>query len=569
MIRQLGFAFALAAAAGSLLGQAPTKAAADPNAAKKPPGNCTVSGRVVSAADGAPLRSARVGLIQANAGRRPQRALVYGATTDSDGHFEIKQIEAGRYHFFASHIEYLEQEYQARGTTQGSDLSLAASQEVSGVLFRLIPACVITGRVVDDGGVPMIGVGVSVFRDRSADEADDDEPQAAKQELFTTGAGVTDDRGEYRIFGLEPGAYYIKAAETADPQNFGSMSSGMGQSVLRELGSQYAPLFYPGVLQMDQAEVVTLQAGQEMQADFAMRRIKLSEVSGKVIGADGSPATGAYVELSNPKVNDWNAELRTDADGRGQFSIKSVPPGSYVLSASQNDHDGHRYSVRQTVEVGETKIDSVVLAIGRGARLQGRIIASGGGSLALDHTQVNLSATSDKERTGSASARVNKDGTFEIEGVSDGSYALMVWGPEQAWFVTSAHLGSEDVFQKGVQVENGAAGGTLEIVIASDGAQLEGTLTDTDQNQPVAGAQIRARPDPETDYNRSRTRFGSTDQNGHFVLKDAPPGKYRVSARIPSSAPGVPAVKSDPVAVTLGDREHRSLDLKVKLPKSE
>ena len=524
---------------------------------------------MVSAADGTPLRSARVGLIQANAGRRPQRALVYGATTDNDGHFEIKQIEAGRYHFFASHIEYLQLEYQAKGTTQGSDLSLAASQEVSGVLFRLIPACVITGRVVDDGGVPMIGVGVSLFRDRSADEADDDEPQAAKQELFTTGAGVTDDRGEYRIFGLEPGAYYIKAAETADPQNFGSMSSGMEQSVLRELGSQYAPLFYPGVLQMDQAEVVTLQAGEEMQADFAMRRIKLSEVSGKVIGADGSPATGAYVELSNPKVNDWNGELRTDADGRGQFSIRSVPPGSYVLSASQNDHDGHRYSVRQTVEVGETKIDSVVLAIGRGARLQGRIIASGGGSLALDHTQVNLGATSDKERTGFVSARVNKDGTFEIEGMSDGSYALMVWAPEQGWFVKSAHLGSEDVFQKGVQVENGAAGGTLEIVIASDGAQLEGTVTDTVQNQPVAGAQIRARPDPETDYNRSRTRFGGTDQNGHFELKDVPPGKYRVSARIPSSGPGVPSIKSDPVSLTLGDREHRSLDLKINLPKSE
>ena len=74
--------------------------------ATKPPGNCTVSGRVVSAAEGTPLRSARVALVEANEHKHPA---VYATTTDNDGRFEIKQVAAGRYEFLASKIGYIEQ----------------------------------------------------------------------------------------------------------------------------------------------------------------------------------------------------------------------------------------------------------------------------------------------------------------------------------------------------------------------------------------------------------------------------------------------------------------------------
>src|SRR5271166_4177105 len=112
---------------------------------------------------------------------------------------------------------------------------------------------------------------------------------------------------------------------------------------------------------------------------------------------------------------------------------------------------------------------------------------------------------------------------------------LGLWGLEQGWFVKSAHVGSADVLQNGVQVENGAASGRLEIVISSAGAQVEGTVNDSDQNQPLTGVYIEATADPQTDYNRSRFCENVTDQNGHFVLKNVPPGKYKVSAKMPSA----------------------------------
>ena len=109
----------------------------------------------------------------------------------------------------------------------------------------------------------------------------------------------------------------------------------------------------------------------------------------------------------------------------------------------------------------------------------------------------------------------------------------------------SARLDNGDAFQKGVQVEDGAAKGNLEIVVSIEEAQLEGTVTDSEKNQPLTAAQIRLRVDRENEYNRNRSNQASTDQNGHYVIKDVTPGKYKVTARIRSPREGAPAIKSD------------------------
>jgi protocatechuate 3,4-dioxygenase beta subunit len=286
MLRRLIVALAVTFLAQALVAQDPAQPPGNSAKTQKPPGNCTVSGRVIGAADGMPLRSARVGLIQADARERPQ---VYGDTTDNEGRFEIKKVLAGRYQFFATHTGYLEQKYQAKGTgrTEGAMLSLLPAQEVTDVLFRLVRAGVITGRVVDDAGEPMIGVNVAALHKPSEEEREDFGPRAKKVEMTTASVTHTDDRGEYRIHGLKPGEYYVKDTEVGFDRFMGGEDGDMAQerTVLRTLGSQFAPMYYPGVMRLDQAQPVMLQAGEEIEADFAMRRIKLVEVAGRVMGA--------------------------------------------------------------------------------------------------------------------------------------------------------------------------------------------------------------------------------------------------------------------------------------------
>jgi hypothetical protein len=266
--------------------------------------------------------------------------------------------------------------------------------------------------------------------------------------------------------------------------------------------------------------------------------------------------------------SDYGGQMFKNTDDKGEFTFKGVSPGSYVLGVQQHDPDV-RYSARRKVEVGEDKVDSIVIALGRGATIRGRIVASGSGAGTFGGVYVGLETTSESDTATPTGAQVKKDNSFEFAGVSDGSYAFHAHVLEPGWFVKSAHLGNEDVLEKGLQVENGAVSGSLEVVISSGIAQLEGTVTDNDQNQPLAGVQVRARSDPPSEYNRFPWHQASTDQNGHYVIKDVPPGKYKVTARIPSPGEGAPAIKSDPVAVTLGEREPRTVDIKLTVPKSE
>jgi protocatechuate 3,4-dioxygenase beta subunit len=505
--------------------------------------------------------------VEANEHKHPA---VYATTTDNDGRFEIKQVAAGRYEFLASKIGYIEQHYRSKdGEDQGAILSLTSGQTVDDAIFRMVRAGVITGRVVDDTGEPMMGVTVSVLHKPGEEEREVEGPRRKKLEMIMVSGGSTDDRGEYRIYSLKPGEYYLKAAATGGHWISGGtmMMSGTDWALMQELGSPYSPLFYSGVLQLEQAQAITLGPGEETQADFAMRKVKMVEVAGRVLGPDGGPAIRTYVQLSQAGVSDWGVGMGASTDSGGRFSIKGISPGSYVVSAGTQEQ-GKYYNTRQKIEVGETNLDSLILAVGRGATIRGRMRTATGAPLPTSRIMVHLESMEEEGPTGGFT-EVNKDGSFELSGVADGSYSVMSGNLAEGWFLESAHMGNEDVLENGVQVENGAAKGALDLVVSNDGAQIEGMVTDSEKDQPIAGAVVRAQFDPATDYAWMSERTATTDQNGHYLLKDVPPHKYNVTAKMPKTSAGAAMVKSAAVPVTLKERDHRELDFKLELPKSE
>ncbi len=525
----------------------------------KLPEPCRVSGQVVNAADGASLKSARVALIEEDGQSHP---LAFGTTSDSDGHFDIKNIAPGRYRFFASHTGYISQRYKGKDASSGAMLSLTPGQEIPGVIFRLIRGAVVTGRVVDESGEPMGNVVVAALRKLTADEQEDWGPSVRKDRMLGARAARTDDRGEYRLFGLKPGDYYIKAAESSGWEMIGM--SGMideGESLnwaaQREFGSAYAPLYYPGVLYADQAQALTLHGGDEVAADFTMQRVKSVEVSGSVVGADGKPANGVYVSLSMVRAEDSTEGSNATTDENGKFHIKGVQPGSYLIEAQRQEGERHDVT-RQKLEVAEENVDSVVLAFGRGVTITGHIVAADGKAPAFDQMQVMLEPTTEDDSASMGWADVKKDGSFEATDVVDGNYAVRVYSGGLSLYMKAAHSGADDVLVKGLEVEKGSSGGTLAIVLSSATAQLEGMVTEHDK--PVAGAKVRARPDPETSYNRMLVKTTETDQNGHFRLIDIAPGKYRVVAK-EQNAEDTPSLPSKPKVVELVEHDHQNVEL--------
>ncbi|HKW26083.1 MAG TPA: carboxypeptidase-like regulatory domain-containing protein, partial [Terriglobales bacterium] len=178
---------------------------------------CTVAGRVVTAAEGTPLKSVHVMLTAENPGRRDPRT--YGSYSDTGGVFLLKNVAPGRYRLFAERTGFVSQQYHSSDTQGGALLGLQPRQQVNDILFRLVLAAVVTGRVADEDEEPMAGIRVMALRRPTEDEQEEEESFGSRkqEQLLPAGTAFTDDRGQYRIFGMKPGEYYLQATESLQP----------------------------------------------------------------------------------------------------------------------------------------------------------------------------------------------------------------------------------------------------------------------------------------------------------------------------------------------------------------
>jgi hypothetical protein len=271
------------------------------------------------------------------------------------------------------------------------------------------------------------------------------------------------------------------------------------------------------------------------------------------------------VILEQPGVDDFGSSRQSRTDEKGSFKLKGIPSGSYVIVAYEEGEGVMTGQARQKLEIGGESIESLTISLGGGATFQGRVTVSGPGSLTLEQIGVTLFPIDEDGQLG-GHGRVKKDGTFEITSVKDGNYAVRVWGLEHDWYVESVRFGGDNILEKGLQVEKGAGGGRLEVVVGSASAQVEGSVNDG--SQAMIGAHVRITPEPETPYNRFRSRSAKTDQAGHFSMTGLAPGEYRMFASCPAS-PGSGSLKADPQLVTLSERDHKTAQLVIVKPQTE
>ena len=156
-----------------------------------------IAGRVLAADTGRPVKRARVfaSAAELSGGR--------GVLTDDTGLFQLVELPAGRYTLSVSKSGFVSLSYgQRRPLQAGTPLQLADGQEIKDIEFRLPRGSVIAGHVFDETGDPMPGVMVRVLRYQY---------QQGDRRLAPAGTAQTDDLGQYRIWGLMPGDYYVDA----------------------------------------------------------------------------------------------------------------------------------------------------------------------------------------------------------------------------------------------------------------------------------------------------------------------------------------------------------------------
>jgi protocatechuate 3,4-dioxygenase beta subunit len=484
-------------------------------------------------------------------------------TTDDRGKFSFQSLEDGSYTLQVQANGYVPQTYGQRyATGPGTPITVSAGQPVKDLTVSLTPAANLSGRIRDDSDQPLVNVPVQLLRSTYSFDG--------QRTFQSAGTVQTNDRGEYRLYWVNPGRYYLLAGR---PSAGTSPLAAMMVSALgggsNAAGNPPPPVpgyaFYPGVAEIGSARTIDLAPGADLQsADIVLpAKPKTYSIRGKLIDSrtgQTPPRASVVATTQTPGTTSNIAEpapTRNYNAATGMFEIRDLQPGTYWITGVVRDlmPNGPGAGPQTQaigmipVTVASSDVDGIVVNAIPAGTVTGRIRVDGQlpANMTVDRLRIQLSPVgtsaelfqSMRAMAGNFSnspARTSADGAFRLDNVVPGEYRIDISGFPVAGGNAVARIGSNAFIREarfdGADVLNsplrfsGGSSGILDVVIAVGGGQINGTLTDV-RSQPVPNARVVIVPE------RGRHRFhlyrvSTTDQNGRFSLTTVPPGDYRV-----------------------------------------
>lgn len=495
-------------------------------------GSGTLSGRV-SSTEGTPLRRAQVQLTSRDGRLRK------GTTTDYDGRFTLSELPAGTYTLRADKAGFVGFAFGQRAFGETvPPIILGDGESLSGLNLVLPRGSAITGRVTDEFGDPVLQVQVQALRYQFR-------PDGQRQLVQSSGPAMTDDLGQFRLYGLTPGDYVVSATT----RNAGPMPR-RGQADESEEG--YPPTFYPGTINPAEAQPVSVGLGQEMSVHLQLVPSRLSRVSGVVVDSQGRPAGRGTAVILRPATNIGPASIRSANIGdEGAFILPGVPPGDYVIEvrprpmprAQANQAPPQEFAV-VPIAVGGGDVAGVRIVTGRGATLSGRVVFEGTPPAAGTRVRVvPQSADPSREaqmlRNGGNDGVVAADGSFQVDGVTGPAFLrITIEGgrggapPEPLRYMTKSVL-VDGVDVADVPIDPGRLGSIsgITVVITDRLTDISGVVTDG-RGTPLQSTTVLIVPEL-LPAGVSPTRFVrvlQSDDDGHFNVRGMPAGRYVAAA---------------------------------------
>jgi len=475
-------------------------------------GSGFIEGIVVAAGSSTPVPRANVTL-ETMGGRD-----VAVSIASVDGHFELPAVAPGEYRIFAWRDGFV---FSGRP----SPVTVVVGRKVD-VALGIAPAGVITGRVVDWDGLPVAGIQVQVlsFIQDSRD----------RRVLAPAGSAETNDLGEYRIYWVQPGSYFVRA----DPADYGTQTTGLlseqsGQSSKRK-SPQFVSTYFPNAIDAAGAMRIDLRSGETFSgADIRLIETRKRQVSGIVSISSNRRTTDVLLTPRNPASG--NSDYSTSADGTGVFSFDNVVPGSYLLTADAINADGIETFGRMSIDVGNVDVGNLSMVLGPGFDLRIRLTIEGR-TRRSDDPQLVVKLRPEISSTPSPTIERNGDEEYTIHRFMPGDYSLEVLsltnarGPSGSplnggLYLKSALFGGSDVLSRGLHID-GPTAGTLDIIMADGAETISGSVLD-EQNLPAIGVTVVLVPESQLRGRSDLFMTGFTDAAGKFKISGIPPGQYK------------------------------------------
>lgn len=544
------------------------------NARVAPTGTGVIAGRVLAADGSRPVKRARVVL---SGGGRPA-----ATTTDELGRYRIAGLRAGTYRLTVTKTGFIDTAFgQRRALRDGLPIELADNQQIADADVKLARGGVITGHVFDEDGEPLSRAIVSVLRS-----------QYVRGEKQLTPAGTpdqTDDRGQFRIYGLPPGDYFVSATagglERAITQITQVAAAGSGEQTSDRSG--YAPTYYPGVISPGEAGRLKLASAQELGGvDFSIQIVPFATVRGVVAGGSGTVLLlpGSLVVGGGRGGRGGAAgmaglvggvllggqTLRTQTQPDGTFTIQNVTPGKYTIMASIDAGGDAKMAIQPLLVAGEEV--TVALTPASGVNVSGTITLEAGTlpvpvSFAGFRVALTPLDSGGARGFGLRPAQPQPNGRFALDGVFPGRYVVRAVAP-RGWMMKAVYLDGRDVTDDVVDIKADALAG-LNVIFTDKIASLSGTVRDR-KSAPVDGLTVIAFPQDEGRWQAQSRHIvtARSDKTGAYRLNMLPAGDYFVVA-VDDVEQGewfdplfLEQVREAAVRITIGEGAQRTQDLK-------
>lgn len=524
------------------LAQVPPPPSPSPTADSKTPTGKrgAITGRVVGE-DGQPLEGATVLVTTMGGNRDTNRS----GATDEEGNFKLQNLPAAAYIVMASVPGYV--------SPQGSMLDLMTIHTAQrhrlgdNLTLTLVKGGVITGKVLDASGQPLVGAPVIVSRVRDA------EGRPINESILTGRPGQTDDRGVYRLYGLQAGSYVV-------------YTSGAGEQFSLLTGAREVPTYYPTSTRDTAQEVIVAAGGEVRGIDIRHRGEPGHAVSGTVVGAaDAGTGQGQIgVELLLAGTNN-RAGMAVNMTSNSGFALYGVPDGEYDLTAIQRIINREPritmdslVSAPRRVTVRGGDVTGIELRLVALSSIAGRVVIE-----KLEKTDCSITRRGDLEellllprredkemRRGSLAffsqdVTPNEQGEFMVRELEAGRYRLTTQLPSDHWYIkamtlptsapsrpaparTAAKPAAPSFAASGLTLKSGEKLSGVTITLAEGAAGLSGRL---EGKKPAARMRVFLVPAEKEAADDVLRYYEFVTRDGAFSFTNLAPGKYWLHAR--------------------------------------
>lgn len=486
-------------------------------------GTATITGRVTIGDK--PAQGIAVLLLPGNM-YGPERRPVARATTNAEGEFRLMNLAAGRYEVAPVAPAFVSEVNMMHERSQAKSVNLTEGETIEKLDFSLVRGGVITGRVTEADGRPVIGQSVRLATAMQGNR------RSVAGTIFSISSWMfqTDDRGIYRIYGIPQGEYVVSVGEDS---RAATARVGVGR------GGIYTRTFHPDATDESKATIIGVTEGSEAtNVDITLgRRITTYSASGRVIDAEtGKPIAnintgyGAVREREN-QMGAMAIGSRTDADGN--FRFERLMPGRYAAFTAPGERS-EDYSAPVVFEINDGDVSGLVVKVRRGASISGVAVIEGASDRAVIArlSEIRISYWPESEKLFApifgSGERVNADGSFRIVGLQPGKFRLMLggWPPPKGFSLL--RIERDGVEQRAGIIEVPAGGQVtgIRFVLEYGTATLRGQVRVENGTLPEGTRLYISARRPNA---AEPTLPGAeVDALGRFVMDGLPPGQYEL-----------------------------------------